>query len=56
LRESISRFQNPLTKSFYRATYKKTGSAQKAAKRASERLANSSAASDIRGSERSKVS
>lgn len=41
--------------SFYRATYKKTGQAGKAAKKASEKLANGSAASDIRGSEKSKV-
>jgi hypothetical protein len=44
-----------LMPSFYRATYKKTGQAGKAAKKASEKLANGSAASDIRGSEKSKV-
>jgi len=49
-------FARALMVSFYRATYKKTGSAGKAAKKASEKLANSSAASDIRGSEKSKAS
>lgn len=41
--------------SFYRATYKKSGNAAKSAQKASQKLANGSAASDIRGSEKSKV-